>query len=94
MRNNKETAAELKNQIALSIKGVKQCIKDTQSATGVKDKITEVFVERVIAKRQQLKKQGSRITEEAVQLQLNEWLDPFNDDMINPFLSTPGLLPI
>ena len=80
----------LVHQLDLSVKGVKTHITNAQTATGIKDKVQELFMDRVIAWRQHLKSQPIHPSETTIQANITEWITPFHDEIINPYLRMPG----
>ncbi|KLO09372.1 hypothetical protein SCHPADRAFT_893177 [Schizopora paradoxa] len=92
-RTVKYTSDLLKTQLQLSIKGVKKPIGELQTATGVKDKVCEVFIEQFIKASKEMRTRIPRPSEARIEAELKSTLKSNEENILNPLLSMPGFDP-
>ncbi|KAJ6533199.1 hypothetical protein B0H19DRAFT_1214025 [Mycena capillaripes] len=69
-------------------------VTDYQRTTGTKDKITQHWVELLLAKSKALKVENKRRTAADISSELRTWLDAQPGEKKNPLLDIPGLIPL
>lgn len=90
LRNAEETLAELREQLRLSTFGVAKVVTSRQSATGIKDKIVQVFIEETIAQARLLKQQQPNRSKDDISDELWKALAARLDAILNPLLMLRG----
>jgi hypothetical protein len=83
----------LEEQLRLSMLGDPKALTEHQRATGTKDKITQYWVELLLAKSKALKTENRQRTPEDIVSELRTWLDAQPGDKMNPLLDITGLDP-
>lgn len=86
-----DTRQQLQDQISLAMYGVEQPVADMQTATGIKDKIAQHWINILIVRSREMKSsQPGRAIEDIV-LELRAWYESQPGDKINPLLSVSGV---
>ncbi|KAF8997349.1 hypothetical protein BDZ89DRAFT_778528 [Hymenopellis radicata] len=93
LRTAKETRDELYKQLETATHGVKKAVADRQKETGVKDKVAQYWIDILLAKCSEMRKENPQRTLEEVSAELMEWLDKQPGDKVNPLLDLAGLDP-
>ncbi|KAJ7343257.1 hypothetical protein DFH08DRAFT_915165 [Mycena albidolilacea] len=83
----------LEEQLRLSMLGDPKAVTEHQRATGTKDKITQYWVELLLAKSKALKTENRQRTPEDIVSELRTWLDAQPGNKMNPLLDITGLDP-
>lgn len=74
----------------MAMYGVKKPIEAMQTATGVKDKVAEYWIQLLVKKAKDLQNANPGRSHESIAEELRLWLDEQPGDKINPLLSLPG----
>lgn len=80
----------LQNQLLLACHGVRKLITDMQTQTGIKDKFTEYWIDRLLAKAVEMKNENPQESTQSNAIILKKWLDEQPGDKYNPLLSVAG----
>ncbi|KAJ7266270.1 hypothetical protein C8J57DRAFT_1069087 [Mycena rebaudengoi] len=88
-----ETKQTLEEQIRLAMYGVEAPILRLQTATGVKDKVAQHWINILLEKAKQLKSDSPGRTAMSIAEELEEWLKEQPGDKVNPLLDIAGLDP-
>jgi hypothetical protein len=92
LRTAAETKTILESQLESAMRGVEKPITDLQTATGVKDKVAQYWIDILLTKSRQMKEAEPSRSKEDIATELREWLKTQPGDKINPLLSIDGLL--
>ncbi|SJL18296.1 uncharacterized protein ARMOST_21882 [Armillaria ostoyae] len=92
-RTAQEIRDELQKQLRQAMYGVEKTVSDMQTATGVKDKVAQHWIEQLLAKAKDLKQADPSRSIESVAEELQKWFDDQPGDKINPLLDIAGLDP-
>ena len=71
--------------------GVEKTVADMQTATGVKDKVAQHWINILLKKSKELKSQNPSRTAQDIAAELRQWLGEQPGDKINPLLSISGV---
>ncbi|KAJ6611032.1 hypothetical protein B0H10DRAFT_1810513 [Mycena sp. CBHHK59/15] len=88
-----ETKRTLEEQIDLAMYGVEAPISRLQTATGVKDKVAQYWIEILLKKSREIKANNPGRTAESIKEELTLWLSQQPGDKVNPLLDISGLDP-
>ncbi|KAJ3978510.1 hypothetical protein F5890DRAFT_1422552, partial [Lentinula detonsa] len=91
-RTADEIKVELQKQIKAAMTGVEAKVTKLQTESGVKDRITETWIEKLIS-RARAYKADTDLTDEEITTNLAEWLDKEPGEKMNPLLDITGLDP-
>jgi hypothetical protein len=86
-----ETKKTLEEQINLAMYGVEAPISRLQTATGVKDKVAQYWIELLLKKSREIKVNNPGRTAESIKEELTLWLSQQPGDKVNPLLDISGL---
>ncbi|KAF7310181.1 FAD-binding-3 domain-containing protein [Mycena indigotica] len=93
----KRTASQIRDrlqtQLDLATRGDAKSIKELQMATGTKDKVTQYWIDKSLARFSQIQDQQPDITTAEISTQVSEWLQHQPGDKMNPLLDITGLDP-
>ncbi|EJD51246.1 hypothetical protein AURDEDRAFT_57358 [Auricularia subglabra TFB-10046 SS5] len=94
-RTGKETLACVKEQLDLAKTGIESDVKAHQTRTGVKDRIAQHWIDRLIARARELKNGPQARTEEEIVDELTAWLktQTGEHEAYNVLLTFAGLDP-
>ncbi|KAJ7691414.1 hypothetical protein B0H17DRAFT_867957, partial [Mycena rosella] len=84
---------ELEKQVKLGCSGVAKHVKNSQTETGVKDAYTQFWIDDLISRFKQMKKDEPNRPAEQIQAELIEWTIANRDKIYGPFLTTKGFDP-
>ncbi|KAJ7847525.1 hypothetical protein B0H13DRAFT_2255356 [Mycena leptocephala] len=84
---------ELETQIKLAMYGVEAPISKLQTATGVKDKVAQYWIDILLEKARQMKADNPGHSPASIADDLQKWLDEQPGDKVNPLLDIAGLDP-
>ncbi|KAJ3737709.1 hypothetical protein DFJ43DRAFT_1128788 [Lentinula guzmanii] len=87
-----EIKVELQKQMEAAMTGVEAKVTKLQTESGVKDRITETWIEKLIS-RARAYKADTDLTDEEITTNLAEWLDKEPGEKMNPLLDITGLDP-
>lgn len=85
-----ETKKTLEDQIELAMYGVEAPITRLQTATGVKDKVAQYWIEILLQKSREIKASNPGRTAESIKDELKIWLEEQPGDKVNPLLDISG----
>ncbi|KAJ6480443.1 hypothetical protein C8R45DRAFT_1054393 [Mycena sanguinolenta] len=88
-----ETKQTLEDQINLAMYGVEAPITRLQTATGVKDKVAQYWIDILLKKSREIKANSPGRTAESIKHELEIWLSQQPGDKVNPLLDISGLDP-
>ncbi|KAJ6456513.1 hypothetical protein C8R45DRAFT_1056469 [Mycena sanguinolenta] len=88
-----ETKKTLEDQIDLAMYGVEAPISRLQTATGVKDKVAQYWIDILLKKSREIKANNPARTAESIKQELTLWLSQQPGDKVNPLLDIAGLDP-
>jgi hypothetical protein len=72
--------------------GVAVRVSEIQTETGIKDKVTEYWIELLLKKANGIRNENPRVTSDELQKTLTEWLDGQPGDKMNPLLDIAGMI--
>ncbi|KAI0816060.1 hypothetical protein BC628DRAFT_1414013 [Trametes gibbosa] len=90
-RNKENTLGALKHQVTLACLGVEKHVRDEQTCTGIKDRYTQFWIDQLLQRARDMKKQGQRAQD--IQRELLVWVDVNSSFIYNPCLTLVGLDP-
>ncbi|KIK62529.1 hypothetical protein GYMLUDRAFT_242689 [Collybiopsis luxurians FD-317 M1] len=90
-RSANEIKAELSNQLQAAMTGVQARVSDLQTQSGIKDKITETWIEKLITQARAYK--ANKLSEGEIIAKLTDWLEKQPGEKMNPLLDITGLDP-
>ncbi|KAL6304652.1 hypothetical protein BKA93DRAFT_817379 [Sparassis latifolia] len=93
LRNVTETREVVIEQLKLAALGVAQKVADHQTATGVKDKIAQHWIEQLIKKAREIKATEPGHSSESISDELAEWLKSETAQPFSPLLTISTLNP-
>lgn len=80
----------MNKQIILATFGIEKPILELQTATGVKDKIAQHWIDILVTHARQMKSNEPGRTSESISAELLSWFHAQPGDKINPLLLVPG----
>ncbi|KAF7342693.1 hypothetical protein MSAN_02027200 [Mycena sanguinolenta] len=80
---------ELRKQVKLACSGVLKPIKDLQTETGVKDPYTQFYIDELLSRFKEMKKDPN-LTVRDIESQLTQWTVDNQDKIYSPFLTLKG----
>ncbi|KAJ7729682.1 hypothetical protein DFH07DRAFT_994762, partial [Mycena maculata] len=92
-RNAEEIRENLQKQLQLAVLGEPKPIEEFQRATGTKDKITQYWIDILLAKAKELRAADPRRQPNEIADELRAWLEEQPGDKMNPLLDIIGLDP-
>ncbi|KAJ7364335.1 hypothetical protein DFH08DRAFT_949935 [Mycena albidolilacea] len=84
---------ELQKQVKLACAGVSKPVKASQTETGVKETYTQFWIDGLITRFQQMKKEEPNRSVEEIQEELIQWTVDNRDKLYSPFLTMKGFDP-
>ncbi|KAF6765746.1 hypothetical protein DFP72DRAFT_798276 [Ephemerocybe angulata] len=87
------TRAQLERQLKLASYGVQKAVKEAQTETGIKDKVTERWIEILLERARAMKKSNPKRSHEDISRENLEWLHLQPGEKMNPLLDIDGLDP-
>ncbi|KAJ3727978.1 hypothetical protein C8R42DRAFT_755961 [Lentinula raphanica] len=91
-RSADEIKTELNDQLRAAMTGVEANVTKSQTESGTKDKITQTWIEKLIAQARTFKEETS-LTEVEITAKLQEWFENQPGNKMNPLLDITGLDP-
>ncbi|KAJ7096589.1 hypothetical protein B0H15DRAFT_774168 [Mycena belliarum] len=88
-----ETKKTLEEQIRMAMYGVEAPISRLQTATGVKDKVAQYWIDILLQKSREIKANNPSRTADSIAAELEAWLLEQPGDKVNPLLDISGLDP-
>ncbi|KAL0954389.1 hypothetical protein HGRIS_003373 [Hohenbuehelia grisea] len=92
-RSADNTRSALETQISKAMYGIDKPIIDMQTATGIKDKVAQYWIDILLAKSREMKKNTPSRSAEDIARELRGWFACQPGDKINPLLNLAGLDP-
>ncbi|KAJ7062516.1 hypothetical protein C8F01DRAFT_986105 [Mycena amicta] len=92
-RTAAETKKTLGQQLELALLGVKAPIDKLQTATGIKDKVAQYWIDILLEKARRMKAEHPSRKADDIATELRAWLAEQPGDKINPLLDFSGLDP-
>ncbi|KAJ7351425.1 hypothetical protein DFH08DRAFT_806147 [Mycena albidolilacea] len=92
-RSKAQILEELQKQVKLACTGVSKPVKASQTDTGVKDTYTQFWIDGLITRFQQMKKDKPDRSIEEIQEELIQWTVDNRDKLYSPFLTMKGFDP-
>ncbi|KAJ7867689.1 hypothetical protein B0H14DRAFT_3587901 [Mycena olivaceomarginata] len=92
-RNAAEIRETLDKQLQHAMRGDAKAVGDLQRDTGTKDKITQHWINQLLARAKDLKAERRTRTPTEIAAELQKWYDDQPGDKRNPLLDLPGLDP-
>ncbi|KAJ7140471.1 hypothetical protein C8R43DRAFT_1131421 [Mycena crocata] len=92
-RSKEYILEELEKQVKLACSGVAQHAKDTQAETGVKDTYTQFWINELISRFRNMKKDEPTRSVADIQAELIQWTVENRDKIYGPFLTMKGFDP-
>ncbi|KAJ6523814.1 hypothetical protein B0H19DRAFT_1223959 [Mycena capillaripes] len=80
---------ELRKQVKLACSGVIKPVKDLQTETGVKDVYTQFYIDQLLSRFKEMKKDPTRTVDE-IESELTRWTVDNKDTIYSPFLTVKG----
>jgi hypothetical protein len=77
-------------QIKLTMHGVEAPISKLQTATGVKDKVAQYWIDILLKKARRMKAEKPGRSGDAIVEELQQWLDDQPGNKVNPLLDIAG----
>lgn len=87
-RSSTESLQVLREQISLACRGVRAPIDTLQTSTGVKDAITQHWIEDLLARHRSMKVEGLPLPD--IQRTLEQWVAENGSGIYNEHLTTRG----
>ncbi|KAJ7169264.1 hypothetical protein C8R43DRAFT_1155871 [Mycena crocata] len=92
-RTKEKTLDELENQILLACSGVAQTVTDEQKRTGVKDMYTQYWIDQLISRFKDMKKNDPTRSNADIRDELVQWTRENQEKIYSGFLTTKGFDP-
>ncbi|KAK7463484.1 hypothetical protein VKT23_006832 [Stygiomarasmius scandens] len=92
-RSANETRESLRNQLTLASRGVASHVEAAQTESGVTDKITQQWINKLLERAKALKKDKPHRDREEISRELLDWLDKQTKQPYNPLLDAKYLDP-
>ncbi|KAJ7097466.1 hypothetical protein C8R44DRAFT_643499, partial [Mycena epipterygia] len=92
-RTKEKIVAELEKQVKLACAGVAKPVKDSQTQTGVKDMYTQYWIDFLLSRFKELKKDEPDRDEKDIQAELIQWALDNRDKIYSAFLTMKGFDP-
>ncbi|KAJ7284566.1 hypothetical protein C8J57DRAFT_1709000 [Mycena rebaudengoi] len=92
-RTKERVLDELQKQVKLACSGVSQHVKDAQTQTGVKDAYTQYWIDDLIARFKNIKKDNPNRSSDEIQVELIQWTVENHEKIYSPFLTMKGFDP-
>ncbi|KAJ7508792.1 hypothetical protein B0H11DRAFT_1703142 [Mycena galericulata] len=89
-RTKEDILSELESQVKLACSGVAQRVKDSQTETGVKDMYTQYWIDQLISRFKQMKKDDPTRSNTDIEDELVQWTRANSDKIYSAFLTMKG----
>jgi hypothetical protein len=90
-RTKEKNLEELQKQVKLACTGVAKHIKDSQTDTGIKDVYTQYWIDDLISRFKELKKDDPNRPDNEIQQELIQWTVDNHQKIYSPFLTMKGI---
>lgn len=91
-RTRDKTREHVEAQLRAAMTGVESAVTTLQTATGVKDRIAQHWIEQLIERARQLRKDPRNLSQEKITDELSSWLAAQTDTPFNVLLLIDGAL--
>lgn len=85
-----QTKAEIREQLHRAAEGSLAPVTAMQTASGIKDRVAQRWIEKVITQAKELKQEHPELSVKEVQQRTIQWLDTQTDDPWSPLLCFAG----
>ncbi|KAF7369752.1 hypothetical protein MVEN_00307000 [Mycena venus] len=92
-RTKEQIIQELEKQVKLVCSGIIKPVKDLQTKTGVKDTYTQFWIDGIISRFKEMRKDGPNRSVEEIQEELVQWTVENQDNIYSGFLTMKGFGP-
>lgn len=92
-RTKEQILEELQKQVKLACSGVIKPVKDSQTETGVKDAYTQYFIDQLISRFKEMRKDEPDRDVKEITTELIQWTVDNRDQIYSPFLKLKGEIP-
>ncbi|KAJ6619148.1 hypothetical protein B0H10DRAFT_1744510, partial [Mycena sp. CBHHK59/15] len=92
-RTKEHTLTELKKQVELACGAVSKRVQELQTQTGVKDVYTQYWIEVILARAAEMRRQDPDASEAAIKSELIQWMRDNEEKLYSPFLTLTGFDP-
>lgn len=89
-RTKEKILAELEKQVKLACSGVAKPVKDSQTATGVKDMYTQYWIDDLLSRFKEMKTAEPDRSTQDIQAELIQWAVDNRDKIYSAFMTTKG----
>ena len=79
----------MQQQLATASTGVKAHVDQLQTASGVKDKVAQFWIEKLISKARYLQSENPIRSQDDISKEVLAWLDTQTDQLYNSLLDVP-----
>ncbi|KAJ6610918.1 hypothetical protein B0H10DRAFT_2165978 [Mycena sp. CBHHK59/15] len=93
LRTKEHTLTELKKQVELACGGVSKRVQELQTQTGVKDVYTQYWIELILVRAAEMRRQNPDASEAAIESELIQWTRDNEEKFYSPFLTLKGFDP-
>ncbi|KAJ7117557.1 hypothetical protein C8R44DRAFT_563633, partial [Mycena epipterygia] len=93
LRTKEHTLTELKKQVELACSGVAKRVQELQTKTGVKDVYTHYWIEQILRRAAEMRRQDPDASEAAIKSELIQWMRDNEEKLYSPFLTLKGFDP-
>jgi hypothetical protein len=90
-RTSEKTLQHVEAQVQMACLGVAERVKELQTSTGIKDAFTQHWIDELLDRARDLKKQYPQRTTTDIQMELMNWVDENKDNVYNSFLTLEGI---
>ncbi|KAF7367987.1 hypothetical protein MSAN_00864400 [Mycena sanguinolenta] len=92
-RTKEQILQELEKQVHLACSGVAKHVTDSQTATGVKDIYTQFWIDQLISRFRNARKEQPNRSKQEIQEELIQWAIDNREKIYSPFLTMKGFDP-
>ncbi|KAF7377204.1 hypothetical protein MSAN_00140100 [Mycena sanguinolenta] len=92
-RTKENTLTELKKQVELACGGVAKRVQELQTQTGVKDAYTQYWIDQIVARAAEMRRENADASESTVKSELIKWMHDNEQKLYSPFLTLKGFDP-
>ncbi|KAJ7259067.1 hypothetical protein C8J57DRAFT_1515776 [Mycena rebaudengoi] len=92
-RTKENTLTELKKQVELACGGVAKRVQELQTKTGVKDVYTQYWIEVILARAAEMRREDADVSDAIIKSELLQWARANEEKLYSPFLTMKGFDP-
>lgn len=93
-RTKEHILEELEKQVKLACSGIVKHVKDSQTETGIKDTYTQFWIDELISRFKEMKKDEPNRAVEEIKAELVQWTIDNRDKIYSPFLKMKGVFTV